>query len=85
MSSGVGHTESAANEFQIKDSALVAYNTDKHLAMSGSVALSGVPCHGDAGRYPFGPDVLRTCVCTRGRTANEHKAARYPIVVDGIV
>ncbi|KAI2874894.1 hypothetical protein CBS115988_5912 [Aspergillus niger] len=45
----------------IKDSALVAYNTDKHLAMSGSVALSGVPCHGDAGRYPFGPDVLRTC------------------------
>ncbi|KAI2978151.1 hypothetical protein CBS147324_1500 [Aspergillus niger] len=65
-----------------KDSALVAYNTDKHLAMSGSVALSGVPCHGDAGRYPFGPDVLRTCVCTRGRTANEHKAARYPIVVD---
>lgn len=77
----------ATNEIRLKDSAIVAYNTDRHLAMPGSVALSGVPCHVDAGRYPFGPGVLCTCVCTRGRTTNEHKAARYRIVVDssGIV
>lgn len=87
VSSREEYKRGATNEIRLKDSAIVAYNTDRHLAMSGSVALSRVPCHVDAGRYPFGPGVLCTCVCTRGRTTNEHKAARYRIVVDssGIV